>query len=133
MAGDIPAASRVRLHVLLVDDVEDARDMYALYFKHLGVKVETASDGFAALQAIATRRPDIVVLDLAMPRTTGWDVIRELKRNPGTRMLPIVVVSGQRAHDSAIEAGADSYLEKPCVPDTLFTELMRVLYGSRGH
>lgn len=124
------APARVLMHVLLVDDAQDTRDMYALCLKHLGVCVETAGDGFAALQAIADQPPDVIVLDLAMPATTGWDVIRELKRNRGTWAIPIVVVSGQEARDSAIDAGADSYLEKPCVPDVLFAEVMRVLRGT---
>src|SRR5688500_4388153 len=76
------STSRARMHVLLVDDVHDERDMYALYLKYLGVSVETAADGASALEAIAARRPDAVVLDLAMPGITGWQVIQRVKQNP---------------------------------------------------
>jgi len=119
------------MRVLLVDDVVDSRDMYALYFGHVGVKVTTANDGLAALAAARFERPDVIVLDLAMPGVTGWDVIRELKADPRTRTIPILVLSGQRERESALRAGADAYREKPCMPDKLFGEMMRVLYGAR--
>jgi CheY-like chemotaxis protein len=126
-----PATARTMMSVLLVDDVIDARDMYALYFRHVGVRVTTASDGQAALAAVRVERPDIVVLDLAMPGLTGWDVLRELKGNPQTRAIPVLVLSGQRAQEGALRAGADGYCEKPCLPDKLFGEVMRILYGGQ--
>lgn len=115
--------------VLLVDDVDDARDMYALYFKHVGLRILTAREGQSALATVRVDRPDIVVLDLAMPGVTGWDVLRELRAHPQTRTIPVLVLSGQRARDNALAAGADAYCEKPCQPDKLFGEMMRVLYG----
>ena len=121
--------ARSTVRVLLVDDVTDARDMYAFYFKHVGVKVSTASDGRSALAMARVERPDVIVLDLAMPGVTGWDVMRELKSHPEMRTIPILVLSGQRERDSALKAGADGYCEKPCLPDRLFDELMRLLYG----
>jgi CheY-like chemotaxis protein len=116
-----------RLSVLVVDDVEDTRELYERYFQFQGARVLTASDGEAALQAAVTERPDVIVLDLAMPGMTGWEVIRHLKANARTRGIPIVVLSGQCARDSALEAGADSYREKPCLPDELLAEVLRVL------
>jgi CheY-like chemotaxis protein len=130
-ADRLRTASGARMNVLLVDDVVDARDMYALYFKHVGVKVATANDGRSALAAARSDRPDIIVLDLAMPGVTGWDVLRELKGDPRTRDIPVLVLSGQRAQEGALRAGADAYCEKPCMPDKLFGELMRVLYGGQ--
>ena len=130
-ADGVRTDSRTRMRVLLVDDVIDTRDMYALYFKYIGLKVATAGDGQSALAAARVERPDIIVLDLAMPGVTGWDVIRELKGHPQTRTIPILVLSGQRERESALKAGADSYCEKPCRPDKLFGEMMRVLYGGQ--
>lgn len=114
--------------VLLVDDVVDARDMYALYFRHVGMKVTIAGDGQSALMAARAELPDIIVLDLAMPGLTGWDVLRELKGDARMRSIPVLVLSGQRANTEALQAGADAYCEKPCLPDKLFGEIMRVLY-----
>ena len=127
--GDrLGAGLGARIRILLVDDVVDARDMYAFYFKHVGVAVATAGDGQSALAAARAERPDIIVLDLAMPGMTGWDVIRELRADPRMRTIPILVLSGQQQRDSALRVGADAYCEKPCLPEKLFGEMMRVLY-----
>jgi two-component system cell cycle response regulator DivK len=113
--------------VLVVDDVADTREMYERYLAFHGWRVTTAGDGVAALQAVQLERPDVIVLDLAMPRLGGWDVIRALKSHALTRSIAIVAVSGQQARDSALREGADSYLEKPCLPETLMREVLRVL------
>jgi CheY-like chemotaxis protein len=115
------------LVVLVVDDVADTREIYKRYFEFRGVRVITAADGIAASQAVAHERPDVIVLDLAMPRMTGWEVISSLKGNRWTRGIPIVVLSGQRAQESALALGADSYVEKPCVPEDLLREVLRIL------
>jgi two-component system, cell cycle response regulator DivK len=128
------AAGRTRLSVLVVDDVADTRDLYQRFFQFQGARVITAADGVAALQAALFEHPDAIVLDLAMPGMTGWEVIASLKRNPRTRAIPIVVLSGQGARDSALKAGADSYREKPCLPDELLAEILRMLrQPRRGH
>ena len=126
-SGERPREGRVRLCVLIVDDVEDTRELYKRYFEFQGARVITAGDGIAALQAAVFEKPDIIVLDLAMPGMTGWEVIQSLKNSPITRRIPVVVLSGQSARESAMAAGADSYREKPCLPDELLAELLRVL------
>jgi len=67
------------------------------------------------------------VLDLAMPRMTGWEVIGLLRQDDAMRGVPIVTLSGQGARESALEAGADSYLEKPCLPADVWAEVLRVV------
>jgi CheY-like chemotaxis protein len=114
-----------------VDDVQDARDLYQLFFRFRGVRVLTAPDGVEAMHVATFERPDVIVLDLAMPRMTGYDVLRELRKDPRTRHIPVVVLSGQQARDAALQHGADSYLEKPCLPDTLLDEVLRVLREPR--
>lgn len=121
------ASPRKRLSVLVVDDSLDTRYIYSRYFQFRGTQVTTAADGLEALQAVENDPPDAIVLDLAMPRVTGWDVIRDLKANPATRHIPIVVLSGQESRDSALHAGADSYIEKPCAPEDLLGEVLRVV------
>ena len=118
-------ASHQRLSVLVVDDSQDTREMYATYFEHVGARAATAHDGWSALQAVRTTPPDVIILDLAMPGgTSGWDVIRRLKTHAETKAIPIVVVSGQNARSSALRAGADMYLEKPCPPADLYAALL---------
>jgi CheY-like chemotaxis protein len=107
------------MSVLIVDDIRDTLRMYGRYFEHKGVRVETAADGIEALRLIAQRRPDVIVLDLAMPRMTGWEVLLDLKRRPETQGIPVIVLSGQNAEDGALTLGADVYLEKPCLPEAL--------------
>jgi two-component system cell cycle response regulator DivK len=123
------ALDRSRLTLVVVDDVKDTRAMYARYLQYLGIRVVTAEDGFAALDVVRTEAPDAVVLDLAMPGMTGWEAVRRLREDARTRDLPVIVVSGQSARESAVEAGADSYLEKPCLPDQLIAEVLRVLHA----
>jgi CheY-like chemotaxis protein len=119
--------ARPTMTVLIVDDVVDTRDMYERYFEFQQTRVITAADGVAALRAVRSEHPDVIVLDLAMPVLTGWDVIRHLKSHAATRSIPIVAVSGHHAEESAMLEGADSYCEKPCAPEALFREVMRVL------
>jgi two-component system cell cycle response regulator DivK len=113
--------------VMVVDDVADTRDMYERYLAFRGMRVISAVDGDDAIHLMQMDRPDVIVLDLAMPRVTGWDVLRQIKGSDRTRAIPVIVLSGQNARDRALAAGADSYVEKPCVPENLMREILRVL------
>jgi CheY-like chemotaxis protein len=110
-----------------VDDVEDARIIYGRYLRFHGFRVITAADGADALRAVQREHPDAILLDLSMPRVTGWEVIRSLKGSFYTHRIPIIAVSGYQARESALREGADSYLEKPCTPQTALRELQRLL------
>jgi chemosensory pili system protein ChpA (sensor histidine kinase/response regulator) len=134
----VPDASRGEatadpiLTVMIVDDVQDIRDLYERFFEMEGARVITAESGVSALQVVLVHRPDAIVLDIAMPLLTGNDVIRSLKGDARTRTIPIVVVSGQHdAKRAALEAGADAYLQKPVLPDRVFAEVQRVLRAPR--
>ena len=113
--------------VLIVDDVEDTRCLYQQYLEWQGLRVIAAADGVAGLQAVLWERPDVIVLDLAMPRMTGWEVMESLNADPRTRGIPVIVVSGQDCREHAIAKGADSYCAKPCLPDVLHREIQRIL------
>jgi CheY-like chemotaxis protein len=113
--------------VLFVDDMANIRELYERYFKLKGLRVITAADGLDALQMVGLNRPDAIVLDLVMPRMSGWDVIKELKSNAGTRNIPIVAMSGRAVRDKALEAGANTYVQKPCLPEELLREVLRIL------
>ena len=116
-----------RHYALVVDDAEDTRYAYQRYLEFNGLRAETASDGAAALALIAKEPPDVILLDLAMPRVTGWEVLQRLKQNAATRRIPVIVVSAQAEKTSAILAGADSYFEKPCLPEQVLLEVRRLL------
>ena len=75
-----PRARRLGV-LLLVDDTADTRDMYSLYFRSIGFTVVTAEDGEAGIEAAAMQRPDVIIMDLSMPRMDGITAIRRLKQD----------------------------------------------------
>ena len=116
--------------MLIVDDVEDNRRIYAMFLKFEGFAVRTAVDGHDALSKALARPPDLVVMDLAIPGIDGWEVTRTLKRDGRTRAIPVIAVTGHAlagAEARAKEAGCDAFLTKPCLPDTLAHEIRRIL------
>jgi CheY-like chemotaxis protein len=125
------AMTNVRgLSVLMVDDVEDNRDVFAQFFEFKGCRVQMAIDGDEAVAKAIAFQPDVVVMDLGMPRVDGWEATRRLKADPRTRRIPIVVVSAHAfrdAQDRAFAAGADLFLAKPIDPQDLLQEVHEVL------
>jgi CheY-like chemotaxis protein len=114
--------------VLVVDDDRDARDMYGLYLKTMGCRVYTAPDGVVAIQKAKRRHPDVIVMDLAMPRLDGWGATTRLKGGADTRNIPIIALSAvQISRSSARAAGCDGYLAKPCLPALLWWEIRAML------
>ena len=112
----------MRGRILIVDDFDDARELYAEFLRVQGYEVSGAADGPEALNLALPAHYDVIVLDLALPRMDGLEVLRQLRRNPDTRRTPIIILSasvGQEPREDAIEAGADLFLEKPCLPDEL--------------
>jgi CheY-like chemotaxis protein len=104
------------LRVVVADDDDTLRELLVLNLESEGHQVYEAADGARALQLIAEQRPDIVVLDVMMPKFDGLAALRALKGEPLTAHIPIVLVTA-RAGEAEIEegwaAGADYYLTKP--------------------
>jgi CheY-like chemotaxis protein len=99
--------------VLVVDDNADMVEVLALMLGDAGYSVRSASNGKEALDAVAVRMPDVVLLDLLMPVMDGWQCARELRSRYG-RAVPIVVVTAaEHARASAAQIGADDVLSKP--------------------
>lgn len=116
--------------ILVVDDFEDGREMYASYLRFSGYRVDEAADGNEALEKAFTLRPDIILMDLSLPGIDGWQATRELKRDERTANIPIVALTGHalEAHSrSAKEAGCDAFIVKPCMPMDLLNEIRRIL------
>src|SRR4051794_9349556 len=90
-----PTPAKLRpLTILVVDDVADTCRMYSGYFQFVGANVITARDGVEALQAVNHHRPDAVLLDLAMPKMTGLEVLKCLRRERSTRDVPVIALTG---------------------------------------
>lgn len=123
--------------ILVVDDFEDNREMYTQYLRFNGYRVAEAVDGLDALTKAAALRPDLIVMDLSLPRLDGWEATRRLKKDPATSHIPVVALTGHALaghEEGAREAGCDSFVTKPCIPADLEAEIRRVLGkpGARG-
>ena len=116
--------------VLVVEDYQDAREMYAAYLQFSGYSVAEAANGVEAVEKTRELLPDIVLMDLALPRMDGWEATRRLKADPATKHIPIVALTGHAlaGHaEGAREAGCDAFVTKPCLPDALVAEIKRLL------
>jgi len=114
--------------ILLADDNRDAAESLAIILRLEGHEVELAHDGFAALDAFAARRPDVALLDIGMPRGSGYDVAREIRAKPGGSDVLLIAITGwAQDADKALSraAGFDHHLTKPIEPETLIRLLGR--------
>jgi two-component system cell cycle response regulator DivK len=128
------AKRAVAISVLIVDDDLDARTMYGTYLRHAGFKVRTARDGRAAIDSANRHSPDVIVMDLAMPRFDGWTASKWLKGAPATAHIPIIALSAmQMVREDARAAGCDGFLAKPCLPDLLLWEIRALLNPPPSH
>ena len=109
-------------YVLFADDHEDTRDMVRAIFEASGYEIEAVSDGEKAISAVREREPDLLVLDLNMPGLSGFEVCRQIKANPFTAHVPVLMLTAQSEVEVKVEgyeAGADDYLAKPFDPREL--------------
>lgn len=123
--------------VLVVEDYQDAREMYSAYLHFAGFDVAEATDGVEAIDKANELIPDIILMDLALPKMDGWEATRRLKLDARTRHIPIVALTGHAlaGHaEGARQAGCDSFVTKPCLPDALVAEIQRMLseHGRAG-
>ncbi len=116
--------------VLVVDDSEPIRHLISVNLELEGLEVEQCADGQEALERAAVRRPDVITLDVRMPRLDGFETLRALRTNPATAGVPVVMVTG-RASVADLELGArlgvDAYLVKPFEPAELVSTVLRLL------
>jgi CheY-like chemotaxis protein len=128
-------ASRRKPIVLVVDDFADNREMYSEYLSFSGYDVIEARNGMEAIEAAQQRMPDIIIMDLSLPVMDGWEATRQLKADERTRRIPVVALTGHAlaGHSKgAKEAGCDSFLAKPCLPDQLVAEIRRMLESGKA-
>lgn len=120
--------------ILVVDDVRFIMEMIASLFRSRGHEVFTATDGLEALDVARQERPDLVLLDIAMPGMDGIEVTRQLRREDGTRSIPILMITAQSDRQSvarAIEAGANDCIAKPFQNETLLEKSAELLGSFR--
>ena len=109
---------------------DDQREMYGLYLRARGFHLLAATNGMEAMALARQVRPDVIVMDLAMPNLNGWEATQRLKHDPLTQSIPVIACTahtGEWAVDRAVKAGCDAYLTKPCLPRDLVAEIRRVM------
>ena len=128
---NIPMSQRI----LVVDDDKQIVRVLKAYLEQEGFRVLTAYDGEMALHLIRSERPDLVVLDLMLPKRDGWDITRIMRADPTLAALPIIMLTA-RVEDTdkivGLELGADDYVTKPFNPREVVARVRAVLRRARG-
>ncbi len=121
--------------ILVADDERDIRDLIGFTLRFAGHEVITAKDGEEALQLTRQEIPDLVLLDVRMPRMTGYETCQQIKEDPGLKDIPVVFISakGQESEIQAgLQAGAAEYILKPFAPDSLTARVADILAKRKG-
>lgn len=118
--------------ILVAEDERDIRELIAFTLKYHGFEVITADNGEQALQLATETQPDLLLLDVRMPRLTGYEVCQQVKQQESTRDIPVVFLSAKGQEAEIIQgrqAGAVDYILKPFSPQELAERLKAVLGG----
>lgn len=123
--------------ILIAEDERDIRELIVFTLEFGGFQVIAATNGEEAVELARQHRPDLIILDVRMPRMTGYEACRILKSQEETRAIPVVFLSakGQEAEiRRGMEAGADAYILKPFAPDELIQQVQALLnrHGMRS-
>jgi len=111
--------------ILIVEDHPTMREAMRLVLEHEGFIIREAADGASALQMVREQQPDLMFLDLNIPGASGADVLQELKSDPVTAAIRVIIVTatGEEGRDFVLALGADEYFTKPFSP----TQLLRTV------
>ncbi|HEY7659769.1 MAG TPA: response regulator [Actinomycetota bacterium] len=115
--------------ILIVEDHPTMREAMRLILEHEGFEIREATDGAMALSMVRERPPDLMFLDLNIPGASGADVLAELKADPATSAVRVVVVTatGEEGREYVLGLGADEYFTKPFSPTALLRTVEQVL------
>ena len=116
--------------ILVAEDSLEQRELYVAILTGAGYRVLEAGDSAEAVAKAQVEQPGLVLMDVTMPGTSGWNAVRALKENPATLGIPIIVLTGLVGtwdRDASFAAGADEYLAKPVSPLRLLEEVRKFL------
>ncbi len=125
---------RDRPLVLVVEDYDDARDMYSECLEASGFDVAQAGTGEEAVERARALRPAVIIMDLSLPGLDGWAATRAIKADPRTAATPVIALTGHArssAATAARDAGCDAFLTKPCLPDDVVSVVRKFLAPAR--
>lgn len=117
-------------HILIVEDQDDNRQILRDLLGSVGYEMSEAADGPAALVAVKTQRPDLILMDIQLPLMDGYEVTRRIKADPDLKNIPIIVVSSYALsgdEPKARIAGCDAYVTKPYSPRELLGRIKEFL------
>jgi CheY-like chemotaxis protein len=117
-------------HILIIEDYRDTREVTALILNDAGYSVTTAGDGLRGVQLAVQCLPDLVLMDLALPRMNGWDAIERLKATPTTQHIPVVAFTAHVLPEDigrACAAGCCAVITKPFDIDALLADIATML------
>jgi CheY-like chemotaxis protein len=116
----------MRKKVLYIEDNEQNRYLVTYILEKHGYEVHAALDGQEGIEKAAAVRPDLILLDIQLPRMDGYTVARQLRKNPDLAGIPMVAVTSYAMagdRDKALAAGCNGYIEKPINPDTFIQQV----------
>ena len=116
--------------ILIAEDERDIRDLVAFTLRFAGYEVFAAANGEEAVELATRVNPDLILMDVRMPRMTGYEACKVMKANPDLKDIPVVFLTarGQETEiQQGLEAGAEEYLLKPFAPDQLTTRVKAIL------
>jgi two-component system, OmpR family, alkaline phosphatase synthesis response regulator PhoP len=118
-----------RADILIVEDHPTMREAMRLILEHEGFDLREAPDGATAIAMVRERPPDVMFLDLNIPGASGADVLTQLKADPSTRDVRVIIVTatGEEGRELVISLGADEYFTKPFSPTALLKTVEKVL------
>jgi chemosensory pili system protein ChpA (sensor histidine kinase/response regulator) len=135
-AAPEPAPAEQRRTVMVIDDSLTVRTVTERHLRKHGIEVVLAKDGVEALEKLRDLKPDVMLVDIEMPRMDGYELTSRVRENPDTAHIPIIIITsraGAKHKQKAMDLGADRYLTKPYQEDVLMSEIEEVLAQRRVH
>lgn len=128
--GTQPETATSAKRILLVEDEPNMMELLKYRLEEKGYTIITASDGYAALNQVRTAKPDLVILDLMLPKIDGYTICRLLKFNDELRTIPVIILSARATEEDirrGLSLGADAYVTKPYEPEELLKKIAELL------
>lgn len=123
-------ATVIKKKILVVEDEEALLKLQSILLTIRGYEVEGVMDGQAALEAVATMKPDLIMLDIMLPKIDGLEVCRQVKANEATRHIPVIMLTAKKSKEDLVmgeQAGADLYITKPYKSSMIIETIKRLL------